>query len=524
MSTTENQIMVGQVVFDPATGDLTRTDGSEVPLRAQSREVLLCLYRRIGEPVGRQELIDAVWQGLAVTDDSLTQCVVDVRKAIADTSHKIVRTVPRKGYQLVLEQAGDRIGRDAAKTPTKSTQPTIAILPFEAVQDDDRWRRLGRGLAIGISDELARNQDLGVIGSETTYDASKMTLTEAGKHMNVTFVLGGSIYADERNLHVTLRLLDVDEGKQVWSERWQRPLENYSIINDDIVHRVNGSLVANFWFGAINRAIAVKAKRKSWPSLSAYEQYLLGIENILWKEADYKRALPHFYRAVEIDPKYARAWGMIGIMKQWISDVSDGVARDTLIADAVEAINCAFLYEPHDAFIVMLTSSAHMREGRPDAARRAVRAAVELSPNNADILAMAGWQAPIVGIAGNEALDWARKAIHLNPKGPPWHKLGLGSAAFGAEAYEEAVAAMEDAPPHYKKFVFLAASHMILEDEAAARSAVKSLLEIFPDYTLLGHMNFHLNESIQRVINFAAKAGIPLEAPAETKDRLRIIK
>lgn len=521
---TQGQIRLGQVLLDPVTGDLTRADGSEVHLRAQSREVLLCLFRGNGEPVGRQELIDAVWQGLAVTDDSLTQCIVDVRKAIGDTGQKIVRTVPRKGYRLFLEQAGILAGGETVGNLHKSTQPTIAVLPFEAEQDDDRWRRLGRGLAIGISDELARNQDLGVIGNETTYDASTMTLVEAGKHMNAIFVLGGSINSDGRDLHVTSRLLDVDDGKQVWSERWKRPLENYSIIHDDIVHRVNGSLVAHFWFGAINRAIAVKAKRKSWPSLSAYEQYLLGIENILWKKADYARALPHFYRAVEIDPKYARAWGMIGTMKQWISDVSDGEARDTLIAESVEAINRAYLYEPHDAFIVMLTSTAHMREGRLDAARRAVFAAVELSPNNADILAMAGWQAPIVGIAGNEALDWARKAIDLNPKGPPWHKLGLGSAAFGAEAYEEAIAAMEDAPPHHKKFVFLAASHMILGNEAAARFAAKSLLEIFPDYTLLGHMNFHLNDSIQRVINFAMKAGVPLGASAEGIDRLRIVK
>ncbi len=134
--------------------------------------------------------------------------------------------------------------------------------------------------------------------------------------------------------------------------------------------RVNASLVAHFWFGALNRAVAEKARNKPAPSLSAFEEYLLGVENILWKQVDYGKALTHFYRAVELEPNYARAWAMIGVMKLWIGDVSEGEAREKLRRESVEAVEKAFLYEPNDAFVVMMMSTVHLGEGRVKAARR----------------------------------------------------------------------------------------------------------------------------------------------------------
>lgn len=504
-------VWVGHAIFERTGRVLSRSDGSEIPLRPQSSEVLDHLVQQEGLVVSRGDLIDAVWPGLSVTDDSLTQCITDIRKAIGDKDHKIVTTIPRKGYRLVLERS---ILHSKAKPVVPSqvpTRPIIAVLPFEASgQEEQRWYRVGRGLSISISDELAREKQLGVIGPETAYEAGRLGLLAAGKQLDATFVLGGEIWADGSDLHISARLLDAQEGSLLWSERWQRQSKDYMIIHDDIVHRIYASLVAHFWFGVINRVVAEKAKKKAAPSLSAYEQYLLGIEHILWKQADYSRALSCFYQAVEIDPKYARAWGMIGIMKQWIADITEGEMQEKMIVESKEAIHRAALFEPHDPFIVFLGSSPHIREGRIEAAKRAIRTAVDLAPNNSDILAMAAWQSPSAGIAGNEPLNWARKAVDLNPKGPPWHKIGLGCAAFSAGFFEEAIVALEDAPPHHKKYVNLAAAYMALGQEGKAQEAAKSLCESFPNYTLSGHMKYPPSPEIQRLIDFAARAGIPV--------------
>lgn len=87
-------------VLDPGRGALYAPDGSEVALRPKSFDLLLHLARASGRVVGRDEMLEAVWPGVHVCDDAVTQCVREVRRAIGDTAHSIVRTVAKRGYIL----------------------------------------------------------------------------------------------------------------------------------------------------------------------------------------------------------------------------------------------------------------------------------------------------------------------------------------------------------------------------------------------------------------------------------------
>ena len=202
---------------------------------------------------------------------------------------------------------------------------------------------------------------------------------------------------------------------------------------------------------------------------------------------------------------------MIGVVKSWIGDVSTGDARDILVAESRAAFRKAFLYEPHDAMIQFSMSIVHLGEGRVQASQSAVHKAIDLAPNNPDVLAAAAWQSMGAGIGGPKPLEWAKRAIELNPKGPPWHKLGLGSAAFASGDYAASIAAMEAAPPHHSKFLYLAASHMILGDRSNAREAATKLIDEFPDYTLSGDLNFPHNPQIETLVRNARLAGVPLK-------------
>ncbi len=535
MEQIEANIKIGSIRFDSADCRLLSENGESISLRPQSLQVLQQLVKQRGQVVGRDHLVETVWADLNVTDDSLFQCIADIRRTVGDKDHRIVQTVPKKGYKLALATPNSPSARMLSILPRpfiavvvlllaflvgawgvfsgiikNSHQPTIAVLPFDNLTGSDRWKRLGRGLSIDIANELAKNQEFGVIGAETTYDVSKLEAFEAGKKLNATFVLKGEVEADHDHLRISARLLDVEDGNVVWSEKWHRKSEDYLIIQDDIVTRANASLVAHFWFGGLNRAIAENARGKPGPSLTAYEQYLLGVSSIMWSKADYGKALQHFYNAVEIDPSYARAWGMIGAMKIWIADVSKDEVQARLNNESRIAVRKAYLLEPHDAFIVFMMSSVHLTEGRVEAARRSVFTAVEYSPNNPDILAMAAWQSMAVGITGKQPVAWGKKAIDLNPKGPPWHKLGLATAAFGAGDYMATIVALENAPPHHKKFNYLAATHMILGNEKKARAAAETLRKNFPDYTLAGDINFPINPNIVRLMKYAAMAGVPM--------------
>ena len=115
-----------------AAGELLSADRQPAGLRRQALEVLLVLGRRAGQVVSKDELMDLVWPDVVVGEGSLTQAIADVRRALGDTEHRLVRNVARRGYMLVPDAALD----DA---PALS----IAVMPFD-VEGDAEHERLAR--------------------------------------------------------------------------------------------------------------------------------------------------------------------------------------------------------------------------------------------------------------------------------------------------------------------------------------------------------------------------------------------
>jgi DNA-binding winged helix-turn-helix (wHTH) protein len=101
-TTIARQFHVNGVLVDLDAGCLIDAAGRDVALRPKPFAVLSHLASNINRVVGKDELIEAVWQGNAVGDDSLVQCICDIRRALADTDRSVLRTVPRRGYRLVL--------------------------------------------------------------------------------------------------------------------------------------------------------------------------------------------------------------------------------------------------------------------------------------------------------------------------------------------------------------------------------------------------------------------------------------
>ena len=94
--------------IDLQRGIVTDEAGHKVGLRPQAAEVLKLLAARPGKLIGKDELVQAVWGNIAVTDDSLVQCITEIRKALGDDKHDIVRTLPKRGYLLEAEKATER--------------------------------------------------------------------------------------------------------------------------------------------------------------------------------------------------------------------------------------------------------------------------------------------------------------------------------------------------------------------------------------------------------------------------------
>ena len=172
------------VTVDFANETLRDENATEIQLRKQSFMVLRHLAENSGRTVSKSELNDAVWAGIAVTDDSLVQCVGDVRRALRDDAQLLIRTEPKRGYRLTLPDATGKAttptvfaGRSRAgltlagivaviglvafllwpvsAPPSNGVEPTIAVLRFVDMSGDGSATYLGDGVAEDITTALA---------------------------------------------------------------------------------------------------------------------------------------------------------------------------------------------------------------------------------------------------------------------------------------------------------------------------------------------------------------------------------
>jgi adenylate cyclase len=140
------RLQLGACVLDLAAGELFTAQGELAGLRRQALDVLLVLGRRARQVVGKDELMGQVWPDVVVGEGSLTQAVADVRRVLGDEQHRLVRTVARRGYMLVPDEAPAAAARPAAGTgePAAAAEPVPPALPAS------RGLRGLRGLRLGL--------------------------------------------------------------------------------------------------------------------------------------------------------------------------------------------------------------------------------------------------------------------------------------------------------------------------------------------------------------------------------------
>lgn len=145
------RLRFGEFVLDSTRGGLFGADGAQVPLRPKTWSLLLHLAAHSGQVISREALLDAVWPDVTVTDDSITQCVAELRRALGEDGARWLRTVPRRGY--VFDVPAAEVMAEPIVPAVPAIVPAMAPVPAPWTSG----RRLGMaavalaGLALGIA-------------------------------------------------------------------------------------------------------------------------------------------------------------------------------------------------------------------------------------------------------------------------------------------------------------------------------------------------------------------------------------
>jgi TolB-like protein len=397
-------------------------------------------------------------------------------------------------------------------TPTYASKPSIAVLPFDNLGGDEATTRLTDGITEDIITDLARFPEFEVVSRNSTgiYKGKAVDVRQVGRDLGVGYVLEGSFQRQGERLRTTVQLIDAKTGTHVWSNRWDRPVEEVFALQTELAEQVANRLGSG--------AGLLAAKRKRPENLSAYELYLLGTERLeqSTKESN-DDAVRLLRRAVTLDPTLARAW--IELSWAYLGTVGFGADEATGRRAARDAAERAVALDPSDAEAHAAMGNAFGQAGDFVRAEAEYEESLRLNPGSAEILTFyAGWASSFgKPERGAEAAD---RAIRLNPHFLPWHASQFSYAYFNAGRYGDALHMIERRTPDQWSRGFSvrrAAVFAALGRIDEAKAAVAETLKRFPGITIQSYVSTPdwSGAERQRLIETMRKAGFPACAPPE---------
>ena len=548
-------VALGDCWFSLETRELVDAAGQIIHLRSQSADVLAYLASRLGETVSKREIFEAVWSQKFVTDDSLTHCIADIRRALGDTDHRIIQTRPKRGYRLNAvagqkqtaprPQAGEPKPRGPSKrgwvgifgaivigmiflwntlndgAPVEQTtaslplpsRPSIAVLAFEDLSVGEEEGYLSDAIAEGIIANLSRFPELFVIARNSSF-SFRGTPTKVGvisETLGVRYLLEGSQQKSGDRLRVTLQLVDAVEGNQLWSQVYNSDLSDVFAVQDEIVRKVVATVA--------QKVINVEGKdaiASDEAKLTALLLNLKARQHLFdFTPEGNERARLANLAAIKADP--SQPFGYVGSTFVHINkyrwgwtDQDPKVELETARAYARKAVETGpDYYDSHSAMAYF-----HIQEGQLDKAIARYEQALELNPSDTGAMASLA-EALTYGGQADEAEELMLKVIRLDPLHQDWIKWNLAWVQWHTRNCDDGVQvmnAMSEIPP--MAYRVLAILQVCLGNQDEAQKAVARLLEFDPNYSIIdvahNYDGKYTNVSdLERVLSDLRTAGLP---------------
>jgi TolB-like protein len=486
-------LVINGVAIDLGAETLASRDGTLVALRPKAFAMLRHLVANPNRLVTKRELVETVWHGLAVTDDSIVQCVRDIRRALDDEAHAVLRTVPTLGYRMVLPEPPAQ-----AAPPV----PTLAVLPFRTPDGQAAADRFAAGLVEDLATGLSRVRGLAVVARG---------VSGAGDGA-ARYRVSGSVRRSGAQLRITAELVDAASRAQIWAGRFDGAGKNLLDLQDRLVDRIVGAIEPS-----IRRAEIERARRKRPGSLDAYDLCLRAVPHALSNTAaGAATALALLDQALALDPDYLPAHGYAAWCREqrYFRQGFDPADRAAALAHADAALG-VLSDDPQVIGIAAFVRSNLTCDC--DAALDALDRALTMNGNSPLVL---GFSALVAAQSERHAraVEHAGRALALSPPDDPMNyhpycALTVANLFAGDHAAAARFAALTiRANPGFSvPHAYLVASLVNLGEIDAARSAAARLLEVAPGFTVaeFARMDLYRPALMQALARALATAGLP---------------
>ncbi|MEP1697940.1 MAG: winged helix-turn-helix domain-containing protein [Paracoccaceae bacterium] len=518
-------------VWHKADGTLRDETGTVVPLRRQSAQLLEFLVIAPRQVMSNSALIDAVWNKIAVSDDSLNQCVADIRKAVGDSDRTILQNHARRGYSLAPQvpeaPRGRRPGRALlaaavavialaagflfkAQEPEKRP-PTIAIMAFEDFSPAPDQDYLSDAIAEGITTEIAKFRPLTTIARNSSFSfrGKGTDVREIGEVLGVDFILEGSQEKHGETLKITVQLIEVETNTHLWAESYEGNVGELFDFQADIIRRVAATVG-----GKLLMYVPPSGDRNT---VTAMHLHARGVFHLQSGGAEEKaKSVPLFEAAIEADPESALGYIGLGFYYRTTAGYSaTPEEREQELQKAEKYAEFAADLAPNNYLTQWLIGRILAERGKLDQALAHYENATELNPSVSAIYAGGLASAKMFGGDTAGAVESVRYGMFIDPLHQDWYHWSLGLALWSNSECDEAVRAFRKMAkiPDVAQRAY-AAALACAGDSEGAKAAIDFFLSIRPDATIAAERERYKDtwrdeEGFKRWLADLEAAGLP---------------
>ena len=314
----------------------------------------------------------------------------------------------------VFSILGDGKNKISKKTsPSVNKKPKFAILPFVNTSKDEDSGFLVDGIVEDLITEFSMMREFDILSRQTSvnFKDENQDIKEFSKKFDLDFIVTGGIRASGKRVRINIELSDANDESIIWSNKYDRVLEDIFDLQDEIVRKISIALLGEIEISSLQRS-----KRKPTENISSYEYLLRGKENHhkFTKEAN-QEALQNFDKAIEADAGNAQAyaWKVCTLGQAMFRGFSERKMEE-IFADAKQNIDKALELNENDFECHRMLSAVYLSNHDYLLAEDHGRKAFNMVPNDPRVLS--GYGEVLVRIGKvDKGLELLNKAFELDP-------------------------------------------------------------------------------------------------------------
>jgi adenylate cyclase len=399
-----------------------------------------------------------------------------------------------------------RTQRAALTQPGLPDRASIAVLPFINLSSDSEQEFFADGLTEDLITDLSKVPGLLVIArnSSFAYKGRSVDVRSIAKELGVRYVIEGSIRRASARVRINAQLIDAANGSHIWADRFDRDLADIFLMQDEVVGKIVSALAE-----ALPSARALPKRRET--NIEAYDLFVRGRSLAMLSLEDTRAARPLFAKAIELDPGFAEAHAWLAMSYHFgFTYCGESVEEHRMLAQSAAGLAVSLDPENADARVVLGLLRAY--EGELSEGVAEVEMGLRINPNHAE-----GWlllsDLRVCEGRAAEGIECAHNSFRLNPYPAGSYYWHLGWIQYAAGRYQDAVETMRHKSargPGLQRT--LAAALAQLGRMTEAREEARGFLLEFPHFSARQWgmtQPFRKDADRQHFIDGYVKAGLP---------------